>query len=321
MAQEIAPEVSGSDDARREEFRGELLAHCYRMLGSFEEAQDVVQETMLRAWRAADSYDPARASMRTWLYRIATNACLTALAGRARRPLPSGLGPAGEDPQVPLVPRVDIPWLQPFPDHRLGDPADVAVQRAGLRLAFVAALQLLPPRQRATLVLCEVLRLTAADAADLLDTSVPSVTSSLQRARATLRAAGPVLDELRESTDPTERDVVDQYVSAFEAADVPRLTKLLAADVTLEMPPVNLWLRGRSHYGEFMDRVFGMRGPGWRLVPVAANGSSALAAFAPDPDGGGVRRHSLQTFVVADGRIRSSVSFVDPSLFGYFDLD
>jgi RNA polymerase sigma-70 factor (ECF subfamily) len=197
----------------------------------------------------------------------------------------------------------------------------VAVQRAGLRLAFVAALQLLPPRQRATLVLCEVLRLSAADAADLLDTSVPSVTSSLQRARATLRAAGPVLDDLHESTDPTERHVIDQYVSAFEAADVPRLTELLAADVTLEMPPVNLWLRGRSHYGEFMDRVFDMRGPGWRLVPVAANGSTALAAYAPDPDGSGVRRHSLQTFVVADGRIRSSISFVDPTLFGHFDLD
>jgi len=319
---QVAPRpTGGSDDAVREAFRGELLAHCYRMLGSFDEAEDVVQETMLRAWRAADRYDPALASMRTWLYRIATNVCLTALAGRARRPLPSGLGPAGEDPQAPLVPSLDVPWLQPFPDHRLGDPADVALQRAGLRLAFVAALQLLPPRQRAALLLCEVLQLTAAEAAAVLDSTIPSVTSSLQRARATLRATGPVLEQLHEPTDPSDRDVVERYAAAFEAADVPRLMQLLADDVVLEMPPVNLWLRGRSHYGEFMDRVFGMRGSGWRQVPVSANGCTALAAYSPDPDGPGVRPHSLQTFVVKDGLVRSSVSFVDPTLFRIFELD
>ena len=141
-----------------EVFRGDLLAHCYRMLGSLHDAEDMVQETLLRAWRAADQYDPLRSSPRTWLHRIATNACLTALEGRARRPLPSGLGPPGDDPQVPLLPRADIPWLQPFPDSRLGDPADASAQRAGLRLALVAALQLLPPRQRAALVLREVLQ-------------------------------------------------------------------------------------------------------------------------------------------------------------------
>jgi RNA polymerase sigma-70 factor (ECF subfamily) len=235
-------------DERHEAFRGDLLAHCYRMLGSVDEAEDLVQETLLRAWRAAHRYDPRQASLRTWLHRIATNACLTALEGRARRPLPSGLGPAGDDPHVPLVPSLDVPWLQPFPDARLGDPADAVQQRAGLRLALVAALQLLPPRQRAALVLREVLQLPAAEVAQVLDSSVASVNSSLQRARATLRAAGPVLEELREPADPTERTVVEQYLAAFEAADVAGLTRLLADDVVMEMPPVDLWLAGMAHY-------------------------------------------------------------------------
>ncbi len=305
---------------RHEAFRGELLAHCYRMLGSVDEAEDLVQETLVRAWRAADRFDPQLASLRTWLHRIATNACLTALQGRARRPLPSGLGPAGDDPQVPLVPRLDVPWLQPFPDSRLGDPADAAQQRAGLRLALVAALQLLPPRQRAALVLREVLQLPAAEVAQVLGSSVASVNSSLQRARATLRAAGPVLEELREPADPTERVVVERYLAAFEAADVPGLTRLLADDVVLEMPPVALWLAGREHYREFMERVFAMRGPGWRLLPVQANGSVALATYAPDPATGGVRAHSLQVFDAAGGRVRRCVTFADPAVFGLFAL-
>jgi RNA polymerase sigma-70 factor, ECF subfamily len=305
---------------RHEAFRGELLAHCYRMLGSVDEAEDLVQETLLRAWRAADRYDPRRSSLRTWLHRIATNACLTALQGRARRPLPSGLGPAGDDPQVPLVPRLDVPWLQPFPDTLLGDPADAAQQRAGLRLALVAALQLLPARQRAVLVLREVLGLPAAEVAQALDSSVASVNSGLQRARATLRAAGPVLDELREPADPAERAVIERFLAAFEAADVPGLTRLLAHDVVLEMPPVPLWLAGSAHYREFMERVFAMRGPGWRLLPVGANGSPALAAYAPDPAAGGVRAHSLQVFTVTDGLIRRCVTFADPAVFELFAL-
>jgi RNA polymerase sigma-70 factor (ECF subfamily) len=289
------PTTTEAWDEQHEAFRGDLLAHCYRMLGSVEEAEDMVQETLTRAWRAADRYDPKRASLRTWLHRIATNVCLTALEGRARRPLPSGLGPAG-DPQAPLVPSLDIPWLQPFPDSRLGDPADAAQQRAALRLALVAALQLLPARQRAALVLRDVLGLPAAEVAQTLGGSVAAVNSSLQRARATLRTAGPVLEELREPADPNERAVVERYLAAFEAADVPGLTRLLADDVVLEMPPVPLWLSGRTHYREFMERVFARRGPGWRLRPVAANGSPALATYAPDPANGGVRSHSLQVF-------------------------
>ncbi|TQS44052.1 sigma-70 family RNA polymerase sigma factor [Cryptosporangium phraense] len=298
-----------------EPYRGDLLAHCYRMLGSFHEAEDLVQETLLRAWKSADRYDPAKASVRTWLHRIATNVCLTALEGRARRPLPSGLGPAGDDPQVPLTPSVDVPWLQPFPDVRLGDPADAAVQRAGLRLALVAALQVLPARQRAALVLREVLQLPAAEVADALDTSVASVNSSLQRARAALAAAGPSIERLREPADPDERAVVERYLTAFEDADVPALTRLLADDVVLEMPPVALWLRGRVHFGEFMERVFAMRGNGWRAVPVGANGGPGFVAYAP---GGGA--HSVQVFEVRGGLIRSCVTFVDPSLVGMFGL-
>jgi RNA polymerase sigma-70 factor (ECF subfamily) len=306
-------------DERHEAFRGDLLAHCYRMLGSADEAEDLVQETLLRAWRAADSYDPRRASLRTWLHRIATNACLSALEGRARRPLPSGLGPAGE-PSAPLVPSLDIPWLQPFPDAWLGDPADVAQQRAGLRLALVAALQLLPARQRAALVLRDVLQLPAAEVAQALESSVASVNSSLQRARATIRAAGPALEELREPADPDERAVVDRYLAAFEAADVPALTRLLADDVVLEMPPVALWLVGPAFYRKFMERVFAMRGPGWRVLPVPANGSPALATYAPDPAGGGPRAHSLQIFEVTGGLIRRCVTFADPSAFVHFGL-
>jgi RNA polymerase sigma-70 factor, ECF subfamily len=290
------------------------------MLGSAEEAEDLVQETLLRAWRAADSYDPQRASLRTWLHRIATNACLSALEGRARRPLPSGLGPAGDDPLAPLVPSLDVPWLQPFPDAWLGDPADAAQQRAGLRLALVAALQLLPARQRAALILREVLQLPAAEVAQALGSSVASVNSSPQRARATLRAAGPALEELREPAEPGERAVVKRYLAAFEAADVPGLTRLLAEDVVLEMPPVALWLAGRAHYCQFMERVFAMRGTGWRLLPVQANGSPALAAYAPDPATGGVRAHSLQVFAVTGGLIRHCVTFADPAVFGLFGL-
>ncbi|WBB71211.1 RNA polymerase subunit sigma-70 [Micromonospora sp. WMMD1128] len=308
------------DPTKHEAYRGDLLAHCYRMLGSVDEAEDVVQETLVRAWRAADRYDPRQASLRTWLHRIATNACLTALAGRARRPLPSGLGPPGDDPHAPLVPSRHVSWLQPFPDTRLGDPADAAEQRAGLRLALVAALQLLPARQRAVLLLREVLQLPATEVAQALGSSVASVNSSLQRARASLRAAGPVLDEWREPADPDEQATVERYLTAFEAADVPGLTRLLADDVVLEMPPVPLWLAGRTHYREFMARVFAMRGDGWRLRAVAANGSPALAAYAPDPATGGGRAHSVQVFTVRDGLIRRCVTFADPSVFGLFEL-
>jgi RNA polymerase sigma-70 factor (ECF subfamily) len=294
-------------------YRGELVAYCYRMLGSVHDAEDLAQETMLRAWQARDRYDHTRASVRTWLYRIATNACLSALQGRARRPLPSGLGAPSQDPAASLTPSFDIPWLQPFPDARF-DPG----MRAGMRLALVAAMQLLPPRQRAVLVLREVLEFSAAEVATQLGTTVPAVNSALQRARAALAGTGG-MDEVAEPDDARTRAVIDRYVRAFEAADVPGLVRLLADEAVLEMPPVPLWYRGRRDYGLFMGRVFGMRGPGWAMRPLAANGQPALAAYAPEA-GGGHRLHSLQLFTVAGGQVTANVVFADPQVFKAFDL-
>ncbi|GAA2102802.1 sigma-70 family RNA polymerase sigma factor [Kitasatospora saccharophila] len=291
--------------------RAELTAYCYRMTGSFHDAEDLVQETLLRAWNARARYDPARASVRTWLYRIATNACLTALEGRARRPLPAGLGAPGQDTGAPLVPAADVPWLEPFPDARL-DPA----ARADLRLAWVAAVQLLPARQRAVLVLREVLAFSAAEVAEQLDTTVAAVNSALQRARAALGAADA--ERVREQDGPGRRAVVDRYLAAFEAADVPALVGLLARDAVLEMPPLPLWFRGPLHYGRFMDRVYGMRGPGWRTRAVGANGQAAFAAYAPD--GAGHRLHSVQLLDVADASVTRTTVYTDPAVLGLFDL-
>ena len=296
-----------------EPYRGELVAYCYRMLGSFHEAEDLAQETMLRAWKARDRYDRTRASVRTWLYRIAANACLSALQGRARRPLPSGLGAPSDDPAAPLTPAFDIPWLQPFPDARF-DPGG----RADLRLALVAAMQVLPPRQRAVLVLREVLEFSAAEVAGQLGTTVAAVNSALQRARAALAGVGDA-GEITEPDDPGERAVIDRYVRAFEAADVPALVRLLADEAVLEMPPVPLWYRGRRDYGRFMRRVFEMRGTGWGVRRLSANGQPAFAAYAPEP-GGGHRRHSLQVFTVTGGRVTSNVVFADPAVFEAFAL-
>jgi RNA polymerase sigma-70 factor, ECF subfamily len=296
-----------------ESYRGELLAYCYRMLGSFHDAEDLVQETMLRAWKARDRYDQTRASVRTWLYRIATNTCLSALEGRARRPLPSGLGAPSQDPGAPLTPDFDIPWLQPFPDARL-DPG----MRADMRLALVAAMQLLPPRQRAVLMLREVLEFSAAEVAAQLETTVPAVNSALQRARVALADTGDV-GEVTEPDDPDVRSVIERYVLAFETADVPALMQLLADDAVLEMPPVPLWYRGSRDYGLFMRRVFDMRGPGWLTRRVAANGQPAFAAYAPEP-AGGHRLHTLQVFSVAGGLVIRNVAFADPRVFAAFDL-
>ncbi|GAA4602583.1 sigma-70 family RNA polymerase sigma factor [Actinoallomurus liliacearum] len=296
-----------------EPYRGELVAYCYRLVGSFHEAEDLVQETMLRAWKARERYDRTRATVRTWLYRIATNVCLTAIEGRARRPLPSGLGAPSDDPGEPLTPAFDVPWLQPFPDARF----DVGV-RADIRLALVAAMQILPPRQRAVLVLREVLEFSAAEVAGQLGTTVPAVNSALQRARAALTEAGGV-EEVTEPDDPQVRTVIGRYARAFEAADVPALVRLLTEDAVLEMPPVPLWYRGSHDYGLFMRRVFDMRGTGWGVRCLTANGQPALAAYAPEP-GGGHHLHTLQVFTVTGGRVARNVVFADPAVFEAFDL-
>ncbi|MFJ5927082.1 RNA polymerase subunit sigma-70 [Kitasatospora sp. NPDC092948] len=291
--------------------RSELTAHCYRMTGSFQDAEDLVQDTLLRAWNARDRYDPTRASVRTWLYRIATNACLTALEGRARRPLPSGLGAPGDDPGAPLTPAPEVPWLQPFPDGRYDIEA-----RAGLRLAWVAAVQLLPARQRAVLILRDVLAFTAAEVAEQLDTTVAAVHSALRRARSTVAAGSP--DALRESDAPAQRAAVDRYLAAFEAADVPALVELLAADAVLEMPPLALWFRGPQAYGAFMARLYRLRGTDWLARPARANGQPAFAAYVLD--GGRHRLHSVQVLDLAGALITRNTVFTDPATLRTFAL-
>ncbi|WP_410633087.1 sigma-70 family RNA polymerase sigma factor [Amycolatopsis sp. cmx-4-83] len=298
--------------AATEPHRRELLAHCYRMLGSVQEAEDLVQDTLVRAWKAWPGYDPARASVRTWLYRIATNVCLTALEGRARRPLPSGLGRPSEDPAAPLTPSFEIPWLQPFPDARSDDPG-----RGTVRLALLAAMQTLPPKQRAVLILRDVLEFSAAEVAGFLDTTPASVNSALQRARAGL--GGLSVEEVAEPADAAVRAVLDRYVRAFERADVAGLVGLLTDDVVMEMPPVPLWFRGRDDYGRFLERLFAVRGPDWRMTPATANGQPALVAYCRD--GTAVYRlHTLQVFTVTKAGVAHNVVFADPAVLASFDL-
>jgi RNA polymerase sigma-70 factor (ECF subfamily) len=315
--------VDGDFGAATAPFRRELVVHCYRMLGAVDEAEDMVQETLLRAWRARMSYDAAQASLRTWLYRIATNACLTALEGRPRRPLPAGLGAASDDPDTPLVPDFAMPWLQPLPDSYLrrehADPLERAVERDGVRLALVAAIQYLPPRQRAVLLLRDVLRFSAAEVARQLDTSVTAVNSALARARAAIAAAAPRESALPGPGEPAVRDSIERYIRAFESADVATLVTLLTDDAVLEMPPVPLWYAGRVNYGRFIDRVFAMRGGGWRMIPAQANGQPALVAYSPD-DAGVLRLHTLQVLTVTSAGIAHNVVFQDPRVFKAFEL-
>jgi RNA polymerase sigma-70 factor (ECF subfamily) len=289
------------------------------MLGSIHEAEDLVQETMIRAWKAQDRYDEKRASVRTWLYKIATNACLNALEGRAHRPLPSGLGGPGDDPDVPLVPNFEVPWLQPFPDARLDDPATQLANRGSLRLALIAAMQVLPPKQRAVLILREVLEFSAPEIAELLDTSPAAVNSALQRARASLSGTARS-DDVAEPDDDTIRKTVDRYIASFEAADVEALVSLLTDDAVLEMPPVPLWYLGKVDYGRFMARVFRMRGPHWRLVPTVANTQPALVAYCQGDDGA-YRLHTLQVLTITPAGVSHNVVFQDPKVFAAFDLE
>lgn len=307
-------------DRRIDPYRPELLAHCYRMLGSVHDAEDLVQETYLRAWRARDQYDERRSSLRTWLHRIATNACLTALEGRSRRPLPSGLV-TESDPRRPFVHGGEITWLQPLPDSLLGSgqPETATIDRGSLRLAFVAAVQHLSARQRAVLILREVLGFSALEVADTLSTTTASVNSSLQRARARLRAAGMLDAHVAEPSGDEQRAWVDRYMKAFEQADVEGLKRLLTDDVVMEMPPMVNWFTGRENYGVFMDWVFAKNGSQWRFLRVGANAQPAFAAYNRGPSGA-YELHTLQVFTVTtDGISRNSV-FRDAEVFAAFDL-
>ncbi|WP_242344147.1 sigma-70 family RNA polymerase sigma factor [Anaeromyxobacter terrae] len=302
-----------------EEHRAAVTGHCYRMLGSAVDADDAVQETMLRAWRGLDRFD-GRSSLRTWLHRIATNVCLDALADRSRRERPVEEGPVGSVDD-PLEARPRTHWLEPVPDaHAVPadvDPAERAVLRQSIRLAFVAALQHLPPRQRAALLLTDVLGWSAAEVAESLDTSVPAVNSALQRARATLATRD--LGEARSTLSAEQSALLDRYVAAFERYDVNALTALLHEDATLSMPPYTLWLRGHEAIGAWLlGRGCGCRGS--RLVPTAASGSPAFAQYRPAPQGG----HEAWGLIVLElvgARISSWTSFLDTeTLFPRFGL-
>jgi RNA polymerase sigma-70 factor (ECF subfamily) len=306
-----------------EEHRRELTAYCYRMLGSPFEAEDAVQDTLLRAWRGLGSFE-GRAALRSWLYRIATNVCLDMLKGRERRARPMDLGPAREPVEANLNTLPEVTWIEPVPDDLVapdGDPADVAVAHETIRLAFVAALQHLPPRQRAVLILCEVLRWKATEVAELLDTSVASVNSSLQRARATLDASDLSATDAAPSLDESDRELLARYVEAFERYDMEALTSLIHEDATQSMPPFDLWLSGRDDIFEWwLGPGAGCRGS--RVIPTtAANGSPAFGQYKPSETGSGYDPWALQVLEVKEGRIVEFTFFLGTeTLFPLFGL-
>ncbi|MFI6935198.1 sigma-70 family RNA polymerase sigma factor [Streptomyces sp. NPDC050287] len=298
-------------------YRRELLAHCYRMLGSVDEAEDLVQETYLRAWRSYDGYE-GRASLRTWLHRIATNTCLTALESRTRRPLPSGLGGPSGAPEEPLTaPATDVPWLQPLPDT-LVDPATVVAARHSLRLALVAALQHLPARQRAVLILRDVLAWRAPEVASLLDTSTAAVKSSLQRARARLDEVAPDEDLVVEPESAADREVLGRYMAAFENADMEALLALLQDGVELEMPPNSEWFAGKKDVLRFLRARVHEKG-GIRMLPTRANGQPAVVMYVRGADDA-LRAHSVQVLTVESGAVARITAFLDAELPGLFGM-
>jgi RNA polymerase sigma-70 factor (ECF subfamily) len=303
--------------SRTEPFRRELLAHCYRMLGAVDEAEDLVQETYLRAWRSYAGFE-GRSSIRTWLYQIATNACLTALGRSGRRPLPSGLGAPGADHATSAGPDI---WLQPIPDALVTpeseDPAALTVRRETLRLALIASVQYLPPRQRAVLLLCEVLAFPAADVAEMLGTTTTAVKSALQRARAAIAQASPAPEQIIEPSGPEARELLDRYIAAFENADAAALKELLRQDATLELPPSATWY---ARDDAIATAVAGLGSPGdWRMVPTAANGQPAAAAYLRGADGV-YRAYAIVVLTVTAGGIVKIVVFGDTALFTAFGM-
>ncbi|MGW3095028.1 RNA polymerase subunit sigma-70 [Streptomyces sp. NPDC001102] len=300
-------------------YRQELLAHCYRMLGSVHDAEDLVQETLLRGWRGYDRFDH-RSSLRTWLYRIATNACLTALASTHRRVLPSGLGTAAEDGGTDLAQADEIAWLTPLPTPgrtaHAPDPSQVTVLRASTRLALVAAFQRLPARQRAMLLLVDVVGFRIAEAAEFLGISVDACRSLLQRARAALAADPPSEDDIRPDSEVDE-EVLRRYLEAFEAADTRRLAELLRSGATYEMPPIATWFRGRDAVCDHWTRRVFTKSR--RALPLWANGCPAMAVYMEDADGA-MRSHAIEVLETQDGHISRVVVFLRPELFPHFGV-
>lgn len=306
-----------------EPYRRRLLVHCYRMLGSLDDADDAVQETLLKAWRSLAGFQ-SRSSVLAWLYRIATNVCLDMMRYRARRILPVAVaGPA--DPHLPADPDDrDVPWLQPFPDallevadpDPLADPADVVIRGEHIELAFIAAIQYLPPRQRAVLILREVLGWPAAETADLLGTSAASVNSALRRARVALDRQLP---QPGPTTPSQQAELVSKYVKAWNAKDVAALVALLRDDAHMAMPPTPSWYLGRDNIGIYIEHLFATPwGADLRLMPAAANRQPALAVYAPADDG--YRPFAIKVFTVHDGCIAAITGFVSPPLFSRFGL-
>ena len=305
--------LSSEDAARQlEPFRKELTAYCYRMLGSAFEAEDAVQETMLRAWSKFDGFE-GRSALRTWLYRIATNVCLDMGPAAQRRARPMDLASPGSAAAPDLAKLEEHIWVGPVPDGRVlaGDPAEVAMGRESIRLAFVSALQRLAPRQRAVLILREVLAWSAAETAELLDTTVASVNSALQRARATLGEGGGVSEaDTAKPLDEEQKALLARYVAAFESFDIEALTRLLHEDATLNMPPYLLWLCGIAELQTWWLGVgCGCRGS--RLVPVEANGTPAFAQYRPAEDGDGWTPWAIMVLEIRDGRLAGIGSYLD----------
>jgi RNA polymerase sigma-70 factor (ECF subfamily) len=303
-----------------EAYRKELTGYCYRMLGSVFEADDAVQETMVRGWRNIDSFE-GRSSVRSWLYRIATNVCLDMLRSRQRRAVAVDLGPSSSADSFRGVTRPDEAWVTPIPDGQVvaddGDPAEITAERESIRLAFVAALQHLPARQRAVLILREVLRWQATEVAELLDTSVASVNSALQRARATLATHQSVLSDV-DTVDPSQEELLARYVDAFERYDITSLVSLLRDDAIMTMPPFDFWLRGPGEMGRwFVGAGEGCRGS--RLVPRLANGCAAFGSYKPDGEGGH-KPWAVQVIEIVGDQIVSHHNFLDTDLFAVFDL-
>jgi RNA polymerase sigma-70 factor, ECF subfamily len=306
LVQESPPAVAQGDlEWRLEQHRSELTGYCYRMLGSPFEAEDAVQDTFLRAWRGIDRFE-GRAALRSWLYRIATNVCLDMLNGRSRRARPMDFGPAQEPVESSLNSLPEVTWIEPIPTSLVSvesDPAEVAVQHDTIRLAFVAALQMLPARQRAVLILCEVLRWKASEVAELLDTSVASVNSALQRARATLEERDIDDTDAAAPMDATQKDLLARYVEAFERYDMDALTSLIREDATQSMPPFDMWLSGREDVLKWWFGP-GIACQGSRVVPVeTANGSIAFGQYKPSETGSGYDPWALQVLEIDDGKI------------------
>jgi RNA polymerase sigma-70 factor (ECF subfamily) len=300
--------------AELEGYRGELTGYCYRMLGSGLEAEDAVQEAMLRAWRGAEGFE-GRSSVRSWLYRIATNVCIDMGRQVQRRARPTEMGPASAPDEAHLGPMLlDSSWVTPVPDAKIsplhGDPAEIVGQRESVRLAFVAALQHLPPRQRAALILCEVLRWQVAEAAELFETSTAAMNSALQRARATLRAL-PAPPHGDEKLDPPDAELLERYVAAFERYDIDELVKLLRHDAVQSMPPFAMWIQGATDIGRWMVQPGPSACRGSRLLPTAANGCPAFGQYRRDPEGG-YAPWALQVLEISGGQITGMNFFLAP---------